>query len=777
MTKRKTIITLLVALIVLCVFVFINERPNDYYNMEYNRFLSDDDDNNPWAKTMYILDEDTDFVGVAWKTESLVLAPGTYTITINAPTSSSANFCELYCSAYLSSDNTVGKIFARQPLSTTGETVLEITIDKAISGLELRMVYISGDLSLSKVTIEGHQPYLIDSFFEVFLIAAVGLVAIYLFYKDKKRLFELNEPYTLSSFQIYIICVVFALLVSLPLMRSFIVVADDLDFHLLRIEGVYDGLKAGQFPVRISPYRGNGFGYADQTMYPNLFLYIPAIFRLCGVSPMVSYMAFSFIIELATAFISFYCFRRLLKSDLRGLMACALYTFSLYRLIGMYSRAMLGELLAMIFLPLIILGIHDIIFGEKKQFHLLTIGICGVVGSHVLSTVTVAIICAIVVCFNLKSIFSEKRWLIMTKAIVLSILLNLWFLVPFLRFYQEGFTLPFNYNTWSRAVYLPMIYTTGTNIRGFVTGLFFDKNSISIGVGLILVVGVVLFLAKKWLNPTPHTEDSKLMEKLGNVCLIISAVLFVFASNLFPWKLVESVPFFKNFLASIQFPWRYLAFASVLLCIVTAIAFDWQARSERLRKYIAFGVVIVAIASVFPTMNDFITGDHQELLLANKHSLIYDNVGHTDYRYADADVRLLAGRSFGIESNIPNIAISGYNRNGTNLIFEYHTTVVNEGDFIEVPLYYYPGYHITMDGVELEAQRGTFSILRIMLPAGATNGVIRVSYRGLWYYQVGDIISAVTALFLLVLPVYRFVRRKRSAGGVFKTVKTRVVSR
>ena len=48
---------------------------------------------------------------------------------------------------------------------------------------------------------------------------------------------------------------------------------------LARINGIYEGLRTGQFPVQINPVQLGGYGYLPGSMYPQLFLYFPAILK------------------------------------------------------------------------------------------------------------------------------------------------------------------------------------------------------------------------------------------------------------------------------------------------------------------------------------------------------------------------------------------------------------------------------------------------------------------------------------------------------------------
>ena len=80
---------------------------------------------------------------------------------------------------------------------------------------------------------------------------------------------------------------------------------DDCIFHLSRIEGITQGLREGQFPVRIYSLAKDGYGYASPMFYGELLLYFPAVLRLLGVSVQGAYHAYIAGVMALTAGIAF----------------------------------------------------------------------------------------------------------------------------------------------------------------------------------------------------------------------------------------------------------------------------------------------------------------------------------------------------------------------------------------------------------------------------------------------------------------------------------------
>ena len=108
-----------------------------------------------------------------------------------------------------------------------------------------------------------------------------------------------------------LVCI--AILASVPCMQNANLTGGDLGYHLMRIEGIKDGLKSGQFPIRIEPEWLFGHGYANSVFYCSTLLYFPAILRLLGFTVMTGYNAYCIAVTIATVGVAYYCFAGIFK--------------------------------------------------------------------------------------------------------------------------------------------------------------------------------------------------------------------------------------------------------------------------------------------------------------------------------------------------------------------------------------------------------------------------------------------------------------------------------
>ena len=204
-------------------------------------------------------------------------------------------------------------------------------------------------IQIQSVALENHDGYFLSALY----IACAAIILL------------CGWTGTLRRYDRILLLAGIGLAASVPLFSDNLCKGDDLLYHITRLEGIYQGLQNGEFPVRINPLQSGGYGNLSPTMYPSLFLYPVAILRFFGVSAMLCYKVLLTAMNIATAFLSFYAVRAITGSEKSAWLMSVLYTFATYRLTNLYYRAALGESLAMVFLPLLLWGTYEIFYGQE----------------------------------------------------------------------------------------------------------------------------------------------------------------------------------------------------------------------------------------------------------------------------------------------------------------------------------------------------------------------------------------------------------------------------
>ena len=684
------------------------------------------------------LDGGTDYTGPIVESGSYDLDPGVYTFTISGSFECNA-VLELYSPRYVGADNSAGRVFASAEIAATSSAgALFVDTNEVIRGARLRVSRSGeGELYIRAITGEGNI-YSDTYVFTALVVISAAFILLFL----SRRKDELGRR-EYGSVTALFACALAAVISTAPLARQVLPYAHDASFHLSRIDGIADGLRSGSFPVRINPAFLGGYGYADATMYPSTFLYFPAVLRLLGVSTIVTYQLFILAINGLTAGLSYACFKRLLRRRDLAVFASVAYTLCLYRLICVFTRGAIGELLAMAFLPAVLLGMYEVFFGDTRRgLRWLSAGFLGLVNSHVLSLEITAVFCTVFLLFNLRRLAEPKRLKALAAAAAVVIMLSLWIVVPMLDLMRgEMHATAYIRGIADDAVFPFELFATFVSSNG----LSGDRNEgftkMPLTVGGILAIGALLFLFLRYFWRSDRPEDKRLGALgIGSLKLALAA-LFV-ASTLFPWQAVSKIPHFGDFLSAVQFPWRYLGIASLTLVVVITVATARLCDITRHRRLTIFICAAIIAMSCSPYLDGYMQNALQGTILHNKHTpLSTFYIGGQEYLHTGTSVTLLEAREPVIIAG--GATIESVSKRYLSVDFSYSDA---EGSaYAELPLYYYNGYRaVDGSGNALIIRAGENGVVQVRLPDGSGN--VSVFYKPPVIYRVSEGISFLAAL-------------------------------
>ena len=534
------------------------------------------------------------------------------------------------------------------------------------------------------------------------------------------------------------------LLASMPvLMQGVGIFGDDIHFHLSRIDAIAQGLKAGQFPVRIYSQAKNGYGYAPSLFYGELCLYFPAVLRTLGVSVQLSYHLYVLAVQMLTAGIAFYSFRQMFSHNKTALLGSVLYLLNPYRLQNLYWRAAVGEYTAMAFLPLIPAALC-LLYGKKeltkKQAGVacteMVIAFGMLLQTHMISLEIMVLATAVFCLFHLRRTFSRCVLFVWLKSVAIVLLLNLWFLLPFLEIMGSGIYGGMYGGTTMNAG--RMIQRSGYAIPKVLTWNTHGRN-----IGIELIIGCMVFLWA-WIGhdeEVPHRE-----QKIGLWSTGIGLAACWASTNTFPWGLVGALPGkISGILLAIQFPWRYLTLAAILLTIATLCAVSLL-RPKKLARPLAVLLLSASLLGVgffyreyLPSESGEYVGDSGELIYVDH--LVTNVAWYYDKLYLPIGAKETRD-GFVIEKKATTAEVEQIEKTENGVILQY-TAGMGEDGIIELPLLYYPVYGIKEGaGTLFKTENG---MLGIQVPAGSS-GTIRVAVQEPLRWRLAELVSAVTVL-------------------------------
>ena len=531
----------------------------------------------------------------------------------------------------------------------------------------------------------------------------------------------------------------------------------DWRFHLSRIEGIAQALRDGQFPVRVYSQAKDGYGYAPSLFYGELFLYFPAVLRLLGMSVQGAYRTYAIAVQALTAGISFFSFRQMFRHNKTALVGSILYMLAPYHIYNIYWRTAVGEYTALAFLPLIPAALSLLYAQQKPDRHTarvacaeLVVSFGALVQTHIISLQLATLSTAVFCLYHFRRTFTKRVLGVWAVAAGLVVLLNLWFLVPFLTLMLGG-----GYNN----MYGGESFAGGLSVQK--NGLWLsellswreDHNSI----GVVLVAGLAAFVWC-WLTRGPAMPQRE--RKIGAWAAVLGTLACWMCTNTFPWGILGSLPVVGRLLLAIQFPWRYFSLATLLLVLVSVCAVS-ALRRGRYAQPVAVLLLSASLLGVaifyhsyLPTVDTSYLGDRAQMIYTDYK--ISNMAWYYDSLYLpDGAVETRDG--FTCDTAVTTVEIASVERRGNTTVLSC-SEVNGELGYAELPLLYYPGYTI-VDG-EGEVFRTANGMVGVTVPAGFS-GEISVAFREPKRWLAADLVSLVTLLGLLGYGV-RSIRRKKS---------------
>lgn len=171
-----------------------------------------------------------------------------------------------------------------------------------------------------------------------------------------------------------------ALLAGRHLFRAGLFTMHD-DLQVGRLFQMRQCIQDRQIPCRWVPDMGYGYGYPLFNFYPPLPFYAGYVFDALGFS-LIASTKILFLIGIIGGGLFMYYLGEKLWGEWAGLISGIFYIWAPYRAVNIFVRGALNEFWAMMFFPLIIYAITQVIEHGKKYLPLLTVSYAGLLLSH-----------------------------------------------------------------------------------------------------------------------------------------------------------------------------------------------------------------------------------------------------------------------------------------------------------------------------------------------------------------------------------------------------------
>nr|WP_297767841.1 hypothetical protein [uncultured Butyrivibrio sp.] len=665
--------------------------------------------------------------------------PGEYSIDFSCNVSEEGSTVSIYTDGHVLSDNSfITSIVDTVPLSPEKSRYhIDYTIPSLCREVRLVVNYSGvGNLKISRVYNVSDGLYYNDAAF-VICVAFVMFV-IWMFVRNKGIKEEI------------LWAIVVGLIASIPVMGRAFYEGADLSFHLMRLQGLAQGLGAGEFPVRIQSVWRNGIGYPVSVFYPDILLYPAAILIVLGVSEYYALVAIIIFWNIITAFVSKRAYTSMTESNVKGMVASAFYTLATFRILIAFHGCGIGNLIALTYIPIVFWGIYEVLWRDYTRWILLVVGMTGVLSSHLLTTIIASSLCFVCCLIGIVRLKEKGRLLSLAKAVIVTCLVNLWFVVPFLDMYDKNFTLVYEGSRINETcVYLSQMFQW-IDIGGNSTLLSSDtagERSMSVGFvcALFLLVSFIVGINKK---------EKGFVYKIS---FLITLIFLWISSEFFPWEYVYRIPMLGKFMYHLQYAWRFYTISAVALPLVIVSVFDdFDIEKKMPKRNVVLLALLLAIINIAPIMDAFV--QNFEPFFEDKYRYAYafiEDTENRDYLYRDVSDSDLKAMPRNIIAD--GATVSDYYRKGSSLQFSYSKNDGTDSNSFVLPVINYPHYEATLNGKAISISESSLHRMKIDVSGNyPKEGIVRVKFREPFYWRICELVSVISIMGLVVL-----VRRRR----------------
>lgn len=518
---------------------------------------------------------------------------------------------------------------------------------------------------------------------------------------------------------------IFSIIIMLLDISNGYIKGHDTDFHFPAITAIVEQLSWDNLFVQEPlKYIGNNFGYGTRLFYPPLphlvAAYITKMLTIFGINNVAIGMRITQWLTFFLSGVTFYLLStKLFKNKKISVILACFYMTAPYHLSEIFVRDAFSEMFIPIAIPLIVLGLLNLVEKNYKKFFLYFIGGYVIaIFSHLAMTIYFTII-ILVTFFTVyfKEIFTRKNILCLVIASIGVLLATASFWMPLLEIKIKG----------SYGIFMPYYITEKGGLAYStisIKELFAFDREIDfhyIRFNLQFVVTIMFFISLIYI-----LKAKLFKEKWVRFLLVFTLISVIMVTSIFPWKYTPDI------LQTLQFPWRlalYILFGSILFSGIFLKHFECK-------KYFN---IICCILVCFALLETYINIDHLEeeqidlsnlnnsKCMGNQLEYLPENaLNNIDYFNNRSDeIIFLSGSG---EANIITNDVP-------YLKFEVNT---NEIVTIELPRIYYMGYKLTINDEEVKLSESDNGFLQATI---SKNGTYELTYSGTKVMQIANVIS------------------------------------
>lgn len=548
-----------------------------------------------------------------------------------------------------------------------------------------------------------------------------------------------KKNHFLSSLQIFwrrywhlFVILAFSVLFLLPfwLNRAYID-GHDSEYHLAQILGLSQENIFDMFSTKVIDGIGNGLGYPSGFFYPQLCHIIPAIilkiFAPLGMSVFVASRLAGLLVLFLSGVIMYKLIFVIKSNQKAAILSSILYMGATYHLSDILIRDAQSESLVFLFIPIVALSLYYLAKQRYRTFlPLFVIGVVGLISSHLVLTMWIALFFLIFIILNWRKFINVKNLLFVSLGVVTSLALTAYFWLPLLQGMSLGIYTAFIDNfMFAKHSFNPVSFYS-----------YFDLNVNLDGIIWTLNVVAIAFLVYAFVK-NPSLKKNPLIRSLIILVAIAIITMSIIKMNWIPEPI-------GNIVKMIQFPWRINTVLCFLFVFLVGIVYadTKQSTNSKLWFYFMLICTIVGASAVWNNVN---TDPNLTLESVRSNTAVFmDYLPRKSYDNRDY-IEQRSSTEILVVSNENSAKISNATFNFPSLSF---TIDIEDGEVatIELPRFYALGYQIQAihnDGTtqELSYIENKYGLIQFEIDTSCN---INVSHVGTKTQQVATMVSLIS---------------------------------
>jgi hypothetical protein len=552
----------------------------------------------------------------------------------------------------------------------------------------------------------------------------------------------------MKKFKYYILIALVTFILLLRLFTSLRFYGHDTIFHIGNIISLSQTISITNiFGKSIIQFLENPFGYGVGLFYPRLPHLIGAYFYLLTNNVYTSMNLVYFITSFLSGVFLFLVSKKMYNNNVVAFISSIIYLTYSYHVCDIYTRDAYAENFMFMVVPLILLGLLELIDDNYKKFYIYFVSgyVIGIY-SHLVSMFFYTILLVLYLFYFRKDYFKINRFKKLVYATIVVMGLTLPFLTTILEHKLIGnyivFSDDFSNSDFIISAILPFSVFFNHNKDAIYNNILVYLNY---SVMVLFVITSILIIVKR---DKRYIKNQKFL--LFGILIVIT---FICSNSL--WNLVS------NIFSLLQFPWRLMVVLAMLISLYASNCYLYFKGNKKLKNVSIFILVIIMIIEGINNIyyygdkkykdteinSIYVMGWQLEYLPISTKKC--DDFGENCFDYLisrDNDI-IING------DDVADVEIVD-NSNFPNMIFKVNN--IKKSVKLELPRIYYLGYEVKNEnGKKVEVYENNNGFLEVKIK---DNGKYYLKYTGTFYDKFAKFIRNIT---LIVLGIVLIIRKWR----------------